>query len=195
MQHSKSVKMYIHHASSGPVQAVSSSGWGGEEGDVCCCHHIFAAEQQALQSLRATDRNDKLSRWWDVKIWWSDQVLTPREKTRSQCKKNIISQYQTSEVFLAPPLSFPMCCVPFNKHQCVLRPVDISVPAFCWAADAKLAGGGGSPPRHDFSGPAGGFAESQISSSGLLLVKHMFWMWFQKKHFLLIRLYRLNMCS
>lgn len=61
---------------------------------------------------------------------------------------------------LAPPLLFPMCYAPFNKHKCVfffLRPVDISVPGLCWAADAKLAGGGGSPWRHDSSGPAGGF--------------------------------------
>lgn len=61
---------------------------------------------------------------------------------------------------LAPLLLFPMCNAPFNKHKCVfffLRPVDISVPGLCWAADAKLAGGGGSPWRHDSSGPAGGF--------------------------------------
>lgn len=38
--------------------------------------------------------------------------------------------------------------------------VNIRVPGLCWAADAKLAGGEGSPWRHDSSSPAGGFAES-----------------------------------
>lgn len=53
--------------------------------------------------------------------------------------------------------------------MCFFRPVDITVPGLCWAADAKLAGGRGSLWRLDSFGPAGGFAESEISSTGLLL--------------------------
>lgn len=75
-----------------------------------------------------------------------------------------------SAAFLTP-LLFAMCYVPFNKYKCVFfRPVDISVPGLCWATDAKLAGGGGSPWRHGSSSPAGGFAESEIPSAGLLLI-------------------------
>lgn len=62
------------------------------------------------------------------------------------------------------------CYWPCVLNLCFFRPVDISVPGLCWAADAKLAGGGGSPWRHDSSCPAGSFAESEISLSVLLLV-------------------------
>lgn len=49
--------------------------------------------------------------------------------------------------------------------------VNISVPALCWAADAKLAGGRGSPWCHDSSSPAGGLSGvSEICSATLLFI-------------------------
>lgn len=85
--------------------------------------------------------------------------------------------------YFTPPLLFVMCYVPFNKQYVFFRPVN-SVPGLCWAADAKLAGGGGSPWRHDSSSPAGGFAESDISSpvccSSTIL--GYFWTWFPHTH-------------
>lgn len=65
------------------------------------------------------------------------------------------------------------CCFFFFK------PVDISVPGLCWAADAKLAGGGGSPSRHDSSSPAGGLAESHFFRCPITLHSY-FWTWFLK---------------
>lgn len=83
----------------------------------------------------------------------------------------VVSQLSEASLHLC----YDELCVMYpltSSHVCVFRPVDISVPGLCWAADAKLAGGGGSPWRHDSSSPAGGFAvaASEKSSAGFPLV-------------------------
>lgn len=96
-----------------------------------------------------------------------------------------------SAAFHTPALLFAMCYVAFNKHKCLFfRLVNISVPGLRWAADAKLAGGGGSPWRHESSSSAGRFAESQISSVGLLLVSLCVFLDVVSKRFI-----QLNECS